>query len=275
MARALSVDLAFRSYSNCGFCLLTPSRTKRLQIEYPSPADIGLKDPPSPKPLAEALLRYCRQVGAQVLLIDGPQGWEDPDTKVRGCRVCEKELNTPWRTGEPGRTQPPHFLPYARFTIALVDHLAACGAELPGIEPFCLPAEGPLVLETFPTAAWLSLELEPLRPKSKCKPDDVMQGCDLLQRLSGLYVPGTPTHDEVQALVAGLAGVAVLNSNRAGYQPVGAPFRSVAGTRREGYIVNPTVECLKLVPEGARIGKDQAPTKTPLPRWGRLPYRGS
>jgi hypothetical protein len=120
-----------------------------------------------------------------------------------------------------------------------------------------------MLLETYPSGAWRSLGLVPLRAKSKVKSDDVPQGCDMLQRLMKVYIPGTPTHDELQALVAGLAGVAVANGNPSGYEAVGAPLHEVGGVMREGYIVNPTAECLSRPgagpvhagPHGAQAGQ--------------------
>lgn len=48
-----------------------------------------------------------------------------------------------------------------------------------------------------------------------------------------------PTHDQLQALVAGVAGLSLLVGHSASYQVVGtAPF-FLDGTWREGFIINP------------------------------------
>jgi hypothetical protein len=48
------------------------------------------------------------------------------------------------------------------------------------------------------------------------------------------------SHDDLQALVAGLAGVALDDGNAAGVAIAGAPPVRLEGTWREGFIVNPT-----------------------------------
>jgi hypothetical protein len=63
-----------------------------------------------------------------------------------------------------------------------------------------------------------------------------------LQRLAGLQVLKRPTHDELCALVAGLAGVAILAGDTNGYVAEGAPPKVIGGVRVEGFIVNPRLE---------------------------------
>ena len=58
----------------------------------------------------------------------------------------------------------------------------------------------------------------------------------------GFRVARLPSHDELQALVAGLAGVAIVAGNPNGYIAEGAPPRKVAGAIVEGLIVNPRIE---------------------------------
>jgi hypothetical protein len=48
----------------------------------------------------------------------------------------------------------------------------------------------------------------------------------------------TPTHDEVQALVAGLVGLAVTSGNPQAYHCYGAAPFLLDDTWREGYLVN-------------------------------------
>jgi hypothetical protein len=61
-----------------------------------------------------------------------------------------------------------------------------------------------------------------------------------LRAIFPLDVDDYLSHDELQALVAGLAGVALDDENAAGVSIAGAPPKRVAGTWREGFIVNPT-----------------------------------
>jgi hypothetical protein len=48
-----------------------------------------------------------------------------------------------------------------------------------------------------------------------------------------------PTHDQLQAVVAGLAGLAVAGSAHNRYEAVGAKPFSLGAAWREGYIVSP------------------------------------
>jgi hypothetical protein len=245
IAHVLSIDLALKSYEDFGCCLLTSVAGDAAAAEFPSPSDVGLKGEPDAQGCAEALARFCRSRGVSVLLLDGPQGWKDPSTRNGDARVCERLLSTPGKMGlPPDGVLPGPFLTFARFSLDLFAALAQRGAVRPDLEPFSVPAQGFLLLESYPAAAWKALGLQPLPAKSKAKADDPQQACQNLQ----LHVPvsfrHTVNHDEAQALVAGLAGVAVAFDNPAGYNPVGAPLFFIEGTAREGYIVLPTPRCL-------------------------------
>jgi hypothetical protein len=50
------------------------------------------------------------------------------------------------------------------------------------------------------------------------------------------------SHDELQALVSGLAGIPLEDGNSAGVSIAGVPPMMVEGTWREGFIVNPTLK---------------------------------
>jgi len=64
-------------------------------------------------------------------------------------------------------------------------------------------------MESLPTAAWRHLGLTPLPAKSKTRPAHLRQAASDLRRLFPLDLPDNLSHDELQALVASLAGVAV------------------------------------------------------------------
>jgi len=244
MLRVLSVHLALKSYDDFGCCLLTSGNGTGAAAEFPNPAGIGLKGVPHAEHCADVLAAYCEGSGANVLLLDGPQGWKDPSTRSEDCRICERLLNTTGKVGLPGRAQPATFLPFAQFCIDLFTALARRGGVRPDFEPFTAPTRGFLLLETFPTAAWVALGLEPLKPREKVKIDDPAQACRNLQVQVPVTFRHAVNHAEAQALVAGLAGIAVAAGNHRGYEAVGAPLFQMDGVPREGYIVNPTPTCL-------------------------------
>jgi hypothetical protein len=61
-----------------------------------------------------------------------------------------------------------------------------------------------------------------------------------LRAVFPLDVENDLSHDELQALVAGLAGVALDDGNEAGLAIAGIRPVRLEGTWREGFIVNPT-----------------------------------
>jgi hypothetical protein len=63
-----------------------------------------------------------------------------------------------------------------------------------------------------------------------------------LQELFRFRADRIPTHDELQALVAGMAGVSILAGKPARYCVQGSPPREVNGVIVEGFIVNPCIE---------------------------------
>jgi hypothetical protein len=96
-------------------------------------------------------------------------------------------------------------------------------------------------LESFPTAAWRGLDLAPLPGKAKTPAGAVQAKLAELSRLLPISVDGEGdlTHDELQALVAGLAGIAVEGHTSCAVTLAGvAPFE-LEGVWREGFIVNP------------------------------------
>ena len=95
-------------------------------------------------------------------------------------------------------------------------------------------------IETYPHSAWQQLGIRPLAGKKKCTPEQIAQHAAELKRRFELPETKSPTHDELSALVAGLAGVAIANGNVSGYIASGVPPKLVPeGYIIEGYIVNP------------------------------------
>jgi hypothetical protein len=232
----VSVDLAYRSYSDIGVCVLT-SLGGTINAEFVPLEPLELAAP-TPEQVASRCLELCAKVGARLLLLDGPQGWKDPDNGLAHARVCEGALNTPGKTGLPGITKPANYAPFIRFAIGVFDALHEAGwPRVPDANGENLPAR--TAVETFPLSAWRTLGLRPLPSKAKSRPTDLQSGLTALVHMFDLRVHGTPDHDQLQALVAGLGGIALELGATDGYRLVGSPPYRHDGTWREGYILNP------------------------------------
>jgi len=241
MALILSVDLAYRHYEDFGFCLLEESAGKAIAAQYLHYQAIGLGGAPQADAFANRLLRFCLDTGVSILMLDGSQGWKDPDNGLLHQRVCEKELNTQAKTGIKGEVKPANFKSFVSFAISVFSVLNKTGHISLVTEPkIAVPARGILLIETYPHSAWKKLGIRPLARKQKCTAAQIFQNAGELRRRFGLPETRTPTHDELSALVAGLAGVAIAGENTSGYIVSGLPPKLVPeGYIVEGYIVNP------------------------------------
>lgn len=128
------------------------------------------------------------------------------------------------------------YLPFVAFSIAVFDALHERG--WPRIESGELAA-GRCAIEVFPRAAWLRLGRRSLPAKSKCRPETVAEFHAGLVRDFSIHDEAQPTHDELQALVAGVAGLSLIAGDRDAYELVGEMPRRVAGVWREGFILAP------------------------------------
>jgi uncharacterized protein DUF429 len=182
--------------------------------------------------LAEWLVALADSCGAQLLLIDGPQAWKDEANGLVHQRRCERELHTQAKTGPPGRVLPGTQRRFTELAIALFDSLAARG--FPRFDPARPGSRA--ALEVFPTACWRALGRRPLPGKRKTSAAELASAADFLSTRCGLRFRATPTHDELQAAVAGLAGLALCGHPGLAWSAVGsAPFQ-VGGVWREGVI---------------------------------------
>ena len=201
--------------------------------------NLGLSGRPSASDLARCLSTLAQDHDAQVMLIDGPQAWKSATNGLEHSRKCERELNTPGKTGLPGITKPANYCGFIAFSIELFDELAGYGwprlVDVNLANPNCRTA-----VESFPTSAWRSLGLTPLPAKARATPESVKRKLAELQGLFPLQVRPDLTHDELQALVAGLAGLALERVDSQGYDIVGCPPVQEDGFWREGFIINPT-----------------------------------
>ena len=233
----LSVDLAHKSYADVGVCSLRFDR-HRIDVTPVRLSAIGLSGPPDLGALAKAVAGLAEQLDARLILIDGPQAWKSPDNGLLHCRVCERQLATQGKTGLPGFTKPANYAPFISFAIGLFDRLTEVGWPRLPVES-ALTSSGRFALESFPTSAWRSLGLKPLPGKANTPAGAVQAKVAELRSLSLISTAGDLTHDELQALVAGLAGIAVEGHPAYTFALAGVPPFKLEGLWREGFIVNP------------------------------------
>ena len=243
MGGVLSIDLAYKKARDFGICLVEARRGQPLKAEFIPPHEL-INDPPVAGQCARAIFEFCKKHGVRVVLLDGPQGWKDPENPLPHSRHCEKILFTQGKTGTVGRAKPGGFTPFAAFSIGVFAELVRLGGELVSSAVVKAPKDGLLVMESFPTSAWRKLGIRPLPGKARTKRGDIHDRLSRLQELLGFRAQREPTHDELQALVAGVAGVAILAGKPSGYCIQGSPPREVDGVIVEGFIVNPCIEGL-------------------------------
>jgi hypothetical protein len=243
MGRVLSIDLAYKKARDFGICLVEKRKGQPLKAEFISPREL-INDPPEAGLCARAVFEFCKKHRVRVVLLDGPQGWKDPESPLPHSRHCEKILRTPGKTGTVGRSKPGNYTPFISFSIDVFAELIRLGGELVSSEVIKVPKDCLLVVESFPTSAWRKLGIGPLPGKAKAKRSDIRDRLFRLQELLRFHAEREPTHDELQALVAGAAGVAILAGKPSGYCVQGSPPRGVDGVIVEGFIVNPCIERL-------------------------------
>ena len=150
-----------------------------------------------------------------------------------------RELNTPAKTGLPGAVKPRNYTPFVSFSIDLFDALERCGWTRLDSRVPKRPSAGGLAIESFPMAAWKAVGLPPLPAKSKVSDEDLARWITMLKALFPVSVPEGTSHDDLQAVVSGLAGIGALNPDLASYSVAGVAPVFEGGTWREGYILNP------------------------------------
>lgn len=230
----MSVDLACARYPDIGVALLDGSaRTATL-------LDIPLAGRPAVDALADWLVDTVAHHGARGLCIDGPLGWKRPDTDSPHCRRSERQLRAPGKTGlPPDGVKPATYLAFTQFSIALFDVLTMQhGFLLPGQSG---AAGAPFVTETFPTAAWRALALTPLKGKGRATAGDVTEAASRFTDATGYTLSRPPTHDELQAAVGGVAGVAWAAGQQDAVHLAGDPPVHLDGRWCEGYIMVPAL----------------------------------
>jgi predicted nuclease with RNAse H fold len=235
----LSVDLAHKRWGDIGLCSLEAGDGE-IVVEPISLPGLGLSGAPTAAVLAEVLADLAARSDARLVLLDGPQAWKDPANGIEHCRLCERELATQGKTGLPGFTKPAGYLGFIAFAIDVFDRLAERGwPRLPTRD--ALGTEGCFALECFPTSAWRRLGLAPLPGKANRKGASVAEKLAELQRRAPFELRDAAmlSHDELQAVVAGLAGLAAEGHPGFGFDLAGVPPFRLDDIWREGFIVNP------------------------------------
>jgi hypothetical protein len=128
---------------------------------------------------------------------------------------------------------------FAEFCLDVYDAMARRGwrrldtREQPGSAP------ERILVESYPHAAWKSLGLKPLPAKRRARVSDLAEAYGALHSLIPFTTNRPPNHDQLQAIVGGLPGLALDERNSAAARIVGNPPRREDGHWREGYIVLP------------------------------------
>jgi hypothetical protein len=247
----LSVDLAYRRWSDLGIvvmdrvhsahsdsidCEILPANATGLDPEFASGhVDANI--------LAGCLNHLCNIREIRVIVLDGPQAWKSRHNGLEHARVSERQLNTAAKTGLPGMVKPLTYRLFAEFCLDVYDALCRRGWQR--LDTRDQPASSAIqsrqriLVESYPHAAWKSLGLTPLPSKRRAKVSDLAQAYGALNALIPIRTSYPPNHDQLQAIVGGLPGLAIEERNAAGARIVGNPPRREDGHWREGFIVLP------------------------------------
>src|SRR4029079_8803315 len=161
-----------------------------IDCAFVDAASAGLAGEPSPDVLADFLVNLCGEVGARVVLLDGPQAWKDPGNGLEHSRICEHALQTPAKTGVPGTVKPRAYLRFVAFAIAVFDARAERGWSRYALEAG--RNGGLLAVESFPMSAWKRLGIPTLPAKAKSRPSDLASRLEALRARLPLRLSGAP-----------------------------------------------------------------------------------
>lgn len=244
----LSVDLAYRRWSDLGIAVLSrPARPGELiacDLIAWDGSDLEEEHqakPVHPEILAGRLNHLANVRGIQVLLLDGPQAWKSQHNGLPHARLSERQLNCAAKTGLPGIVKPATYQTFAEFCVDVYDALCRRGWKrlATQTQPGALPER--VLVESYPHAAWRSLGIQPLPSKRRARVSDLAASFAALQNLIPITVNRPPNHDQLQAIVGGLPGLALEAQEPCGARFVGEPPRREDGHWREGFIVLPVL----------------------------------
>lgn len=172
-------------------------------------------------------------------MLDGPQAWKSRDNGLEHARVSERQLNTACKTGLPGVVKPATYRAFAEFCLDVYDGLCRRGWRRLATREQPDSGQARVLVESYPCAAWKALGLRPLPSKRRARVSDLALGLAALRAVVPMHVNRPPNHDQLQAIVGGLPGLALAERDAAGAQIVGKPPMREDGHWREGFIVLP------------------------------------
>jgi Protein of unknown function (DUF429) len=265
----LSVDLAYSRWSDLGIVVLDRAQVthssggagsgtilapklniaaaeQNQSFDDPIACEIIPFSPPNGKPgpvdantLAGQINHLCNVRSICVIMLDGPQAWKSGSNGLEHSRVSERQLNTAAKTGLPGMVKPVTYRAFAEFCLDVYDALCRRGwRRLDTLSQPGAPQDRVLV-ESYPHAAWKSLGLKALPAKRRSKVSDLAQAYGALRSIIPVTTNRPPNHDQLQAIVGGLPGLALEECDSACTRIVGNPPRREDGHWREGFIVLP------------------------------------
>ena len=247
----LSVDLAYRRWSDLGIVVLDRSNPAQGPFDYgpaahsitcqiiPSSTAGQPAGPVDAEVLAGRLNHLCVTRRIRVVMLDGPQAWKSRSNGLEHARVSERQLNTAAKTGLPGVVKPVTYRAFAEFFLDVYDALCRRGWRRLDTSDRSTSPRDRVLVESYPFAAWKSLGLTPLPSKRRTKVSDLAAAYGALRALIPFTTDRPPNHDQLQAIVGGLPGLALEERNTAAMRIVGKPPRREGGHWREGYIVLP------------------------------------
>ena len=247
----LSVDLAYRRWSDLGIVVLDRQHSPNsasIDCEIVPVTTAGLDpslaaDPVDANILAGRLNHLCAVRNINLIVLDGPQAWKSRHNGLEHARISERQLNTAAKTGLPGMVKPITYRLFAEFCLDVYD--ALCRRGWRRLDTRDHPATSAvqnqerILVESYPHAAWKSLGLEPLPSKRRAKVSDLAKAYGALNALIPIRTNRPPNHDQLQAIVGGLPGLAIEERNSTAARIVGNPPRREEGHWREGFIVLP------------------------------------
>jgi hypothetical protein len=238
----LSVDLAFRQWADLGVVAmergLTPIAPIACEIVAWDDPD-SVSGPVEAEILAGRLNHLCVVRNIHVLMLDGPQAWKSGRNGLQHARLSEQQLNTAAKTGLPGIVKPATYRAFAEFCVDVYDALCRRGWKRLAAHDRPQDAQERILVESYPHAAWKALGIKCLPSKRRCGVGDLAEAFTALRIAMPLTVNRPPNHDQLQAIVGGLAGLALEAGDPVGARLIGATPRREDGHWREGFIVLP------------------------------------